>query len=230
MGIVPWGVLVHTDDSPRILRWAAVKRLEVATSRVRSFFGPAISSRVVVETERDRFIGAALGAVPLDGLAKHLDAYADEQSVPLGLDLEGTRAAEALEPGCEALFVAARAWLETARAAVQLDLPPAGYRKTSMRSSSPRTVEVLRTILRDRTPKSADPRAFAAVIAAEVRATDLVPDLVALTQCPHPVVAAVAKQAAHRLGAARARVGTLDEVAPFLFEGDRLRLDAWGRG
>src|SRR6185503_1994683 len=24
MGIVPWGVLVHTIDTPRILRWAAV--------------------------------------------------------------------------------------------------------------------------------------------------------------------------------------------------------------
>jgi hypothetical protein len=229
MGIVPWGILVHTDDAPRILRWAAVKRVDVATSRVRSFFGPAISSRVVVETERERFIGGTLGTVPLDGLAQHLDAYADEQAVPVALDLEGANAAEALEPGCETLFVAARAWLGTARAAAQLDLPPAGYRTAALPSATRRAVDVLRAILRDRMPKPADPRAFAAVIAAEVRATELIPDLTALTQCPHPVVAAVAKQAAHRLGAARARVGTLDEVAPFLFEGDRARLDAWGR-
>jgi hypothetical protein len=30
MGIVPWGVLVDNDDAPRILRWAAVKRVDIA--------------------------------------------------------------------------------------------------------------------------------------------------------------------------------------------------------
>jgi hypothetical protein len=60
-----------------------------------------------------------------------------------------------------------------------------------------------------------------------VHAIALVPELVQLTQCPHPLVAAFAKQAARKLGAARAKTGTLDEVAPFLFEGERARLDAW---
>ena len=92
---------------------------------------------------------------------------------------------------------------------------------------TPRAIEVLRRILRDRTPKAADPRAFAAVVAAELHARELVPELVALTQCPHPLVAAVARQAARKLGAACAQTGTLDEVAPFLFEADRARLDAW---
>jgi hypothetical protein len=147
----------------------------------------------------------------------------------VALDLEGIQPAEVLEPECEMLFVAARTWLETAQASAQLDLPPAGYRRAGARASSPRAVEVLRRVLRDRTPREADPRAFAAVIAAEVHALDLVPDLIALTQCPQPVVAAVARQAAHKLGAARARIGTLDEVTPFLFEGDRARLDVWGQ-
>jgi hypothetical protein len=228
MAIVPWGVLVHAD-APRILRWSAVRRLEVATSRARGLWSGALS-RVVVQTERDRFVGTTIGTPPLEGLVEHLDAYAEEQATPVALDLDGAQPGEALEPECESLFVAARAWLETARAATQLGLPPAGYRRASVRAPSPRAVEVLRRVLRDRTPKRADPRAFAAVIAAEVHATELVPDLVPLTQCPHPLVAAVAKQAAHKLGAARARVGTLDEVAPFLFEGDRKRLDAWARG
>lgn len=230
MGIVPWGVLVHADDSPRILRWAAVKRVDIFTSRIRGLWGVDVASRVVVETERESFVGATSGSPPLESLVAHLDAYADEQSAPVALDLEGARAAEILEPECETLFAAARAWLETAEATVQLDLPPAGYRRASAVVSSPRAVEVLRRVLRDRTTKAADPRAFAAVIAAELNAAPLIPDLIALTQCPHPVVAAVAKQAAHRLGAARARIGTLEEVAPFLFEGDRARLDAWGRG
>ena len=229
MGIVPWGVLVHTDDAPRILRWAAVKRIEIATSRVHGLWSPGVASRVAVETERERFVGATIGAVPLDRLVAHLDEYAEEQASPVALDLEGEHPAELLEPECETLFVAARVWLATRAAAVQLELPSGGYRRAAAPASSPRAIEVLRKILRDRTRKAADPRAFAAVLAAELHAKELVPELVALTQSPHPVVAAVAKQAAHKLGAARARIGTLDEVAPFLFDGDRARLDAWGR-
>ena len=98
-----------------------------------------------------------------------------------------------------------------------------------MPAASATAIDVLRRVLCDRTPKDADPRAFAAVIAAEVHAVEVAPELVTLTQCPHPVVAAVAKQAARRLGVARSRTGTLDEVAPFLHEGDRARLDAWAR-
>ena len=229
MGIVPWGVLVDTNDAPRILRWAAVKRIDVATSRARGLWSPGVASRVAVETERERFVGATNGAVPLERLMAHLDAYAAEQATPLALDLEGERAAEVLEPECETLFVAARVWLETRAAAVQLELPSGGYRRAAAPSASPRAVEVLGRTLRDRTAKQADPRAFAAVLAAELHADELVPDLVPLTQCPHPVVAAVAKQAAHKLGAARVWTGTLDEVAPFLFDGDRARLDAWAR-
>lgn len=65
------------------------------------------------------------------------------------------------------------------------------------------------------------------MIAAELGARALVPDLVALAQCPHVLVAAVARQAARRLGASRATTGTLDELAPFLFETDRERLEVW---
>jgi hypothetical protein len=238
MGIVPWGVLVHADEAPRVLRWAAVRRIEVVTSPARGLGGlswgwsggwsSTVSSRVVVETDHDRFTGSAIGAAPLERLIQHLGAYAEEQATPIALDLEGARAAEMLEPECEPLFGAARSWLETARAAVELDLPSAGYRRAAACASSPRAVEVLRRILRDRRPRAADPRAFAAVISAEVHASELAPDLVALTQCPHPLVAAVAKQAAIRLGVPRVRVGALDEVSPFLFEGDAARLEAWG--
>jgi len=218
MGIVPWGVLVEEEDGPRILRWAGVRRIDV-TSR-----------RVVVETAHDRFVGESVALVRLERLVEHLDAYAAEQSTPLALDLEGTdeaRALEAHEPCCEALLEAARGWLESASASTDLDLPPSGYRRASARAPSRRAVDELRRVLRDRTPKTADPRAFAAAIAAELNAVDVAPELVALVQCPHPIVAAVAKQAARKLGVARAKTGTLDEVAPFLHERDRATLDAW---
>jgi hypothetical protein len=85
-------------------------------------------------------------------------------------------------------------------------------------------------VLADRTPKPADPRAFAAVIAAELGARELTPELLALTQCPHPIVAAVARGAARKLGVSRTKTGTLDELGPFLWEGDRPCLEAWIRG
>ena len=231
MAIVPWGVLVETDESPRILRWAAVRRLAVATSRPKSLLaGAALSSRVVIETDHDRFVGEAIGAVGLDRLVEHVDAYATEQATPLALALEDSgdlEALDAIEPGCEMLLAAVRDWLVTAGAVVQLGLAPGGYRRAGSPAPTPRAIEVLRRILRDRTPKPADPRAFAAFAAAEIRASELVPELIALTQCPHPMVAAVARQAARKLGAPRARTGTLDELAPFLFEVDRSKLEAY---
>jgi len=233
MAIVPWGVLVHALESPRILRWPAVRRVGVETSRAHHLLsGVAISSRVVIETERERFVGETVGAVALDRLVDHLDAYADEQCAQVALDLSGDHGGASLdadEPGFEPLLAAARDWLATAGAVVRLGLAPAGYRRTGHLAPTPAAIEVLREVLGDRTPRAADPRAFAAVIAAELRAVALVPSLVALTQCPHPLVAAVAKQAARKLGATGARTGTLDEVAPFLLGTDAVGLEAWTR-
>jgi hypothetical protein len=233
MAIVPWGILVDTDDAPRILRWAAVRRIGVETStrRPHGLLGVTTrASRVVVETEHDRFLGEAVGVVTLERLVENFGAYAHEQSSPLALDLEGSEdGLEVQEPSCEALLDVARGWLESAGAATSLALAPAGYRRTSAHAATAAAVDVLRRVLRDRTPKPADPRAFAAVVAAELNAKELAPELVALTQRPHPLVAAVARQAARKLGVPKARTGTLDEVAPFLWEGDRARLDAWIR-
>lgn len=227
MAIVPWGVLVHADESPRILRWSAVRRIEVALPRSRSLLAGARSSLVVVETDHDRFVGESIGRAPLERLVEHLEAYAREQSTPVALDLDGERPAEVLEPELEVLFGAARGWLDTAAAAATLALPAAGYRRAGCQIATERAIEVLRRVLSDRTPRAADPRAFAAVVAAELEARELAPELVALTQCPHPLVAAVAKQAARKLGASRTKTGTLEEVAPFLWEADRARLEAW---
>jgi hypothetical protein len=233
MAIVPWGVLVDpvgADAQPRILHWPAVRNIDVASPGAgRYLSAPAASTRVVVETERERFVGEAVGTVRLEGLVTHLDAYASEQSTAIALDLEGEGDdLDAFEPSCEVLIGSAKHFLDSASASRTLELPPAGYRNACAAAASPRAVDVLRRVLRDRTKKRADPRAFAAVLAAEVHAEELAPELVALTQCPHPLVAAVAKQAARKLGAPRSRTGSLDEVAPFLtWPSDRACLEAW---
>lgn len=235
MAIVPWGVLVEMVESPRVLRWAAVRKVEIETSRARRLLeGTALSSRVVIVTDQDRFVGGAVGAVPLERLVAHLEAYANEQATPVALHLHGGddagEALEATEPGFEMLVATAREWLASANAVAELGLAPLDYRRASALAPTARAVEVLGRVLRDRTPKGADPRAFAAVVTAELRASELLPDLMAIAQSPHPLLAAVARQAARKLGAPRAKTGTLDEVSPFLFEADRARLEAWAVG
>ncbi len=245
MAVVPWGVLVDRDETPRILRWAAVKRVDVVPA-VKTLFARRKASRVVVETSHERFEGEARGAAPLERLVTHLEAYALEQAAPIALGLEplatasleeGDRPSSPLvasnvvvdpdEPFFEPLLGAAREFLRTANANAMLGLASSDYRHTSHRSATPSAVELLRRVLAARRRTAADARAFAAVLAAELGAVALRPELVALTQSPHPFVAAVAKQAARKLGVQRARTGTLDEVAPFLWEADRGRLEAW---
>lgn len=233
MGIVPWGVLVDADDGPRILRWSALRSVDVRVSKAPRILTKGWpSSRVVVETEQDRWVGQAIGTVPLAQLVEHLAAYAHEQATPLALDLRGEGdgpVLETSEPCVEALIAVARAWISSAEGIGELGLPALDYRRPSALAPSPRALEVLRGVLRDRTPKVADPRAFAAVVAAEIHAAELAPELCALTLCPHPLVAAVAKQAARKLDVPRPKVGLLEENAPFLFETDCERLEVWIR-
>jgi len=230
IAIVPWGILVESEDSSRILRWAAVERVHLSLHFGRDGGTPtAKDSFVTVETTgRESFTGRAFGAVALERLVVHLEAYAREAAHRVALDLDGAQPGEGPdEPEFEPILLAAQAWVQSAGASKVLALPPAGYRWPS-RTLSRRTVEVLREVLRDRTPRMVDPRPFAAVVAVELGVRELAEDLVALVQSPHPLIAAVAKVAARKLGVARSRVGALDEVAPFLLGRDLEALNAWG--
>ena len=232
MAIVPWGVLVDPDDKYRVLRWPAIKAVSVDMIHANdSGSTSTLWSLVTVETETECFRGRAPGAVPLERLVAHFAAYAAEASHIASLDLAGDEPGEGpLEPEFEPLLESARAYVVGAPASARLDLPPGGYRTATTSAPSPLAVDTLRALLRDRAPKQVDPRAFAAVLAAELRATALADDLIPLVQCPHPLIAAVAKAAAHKLGVATSRTGTLDEVAPFLMERDVVALTAWERG
>jgi hypothetical protein len=232
MAIVPWGVLIESEERTRVLHWPGIKKVQIdmvhgrdqGTSTTRMSF-------VTIDTATERLAGRAFGGVSLERLVVHLEAYAEEASHRIGLDLDGEVAGEGpSEPDCEVLLSAVRSWLESAPASFRLELPSAGYRRASARGTSPSAIETLRTILRDRTGRAVDPRPFAAVVAAELNATELADELVELVQCPHPLVAAVAKIAARRLGVAKARAGTLEEVEPFLRRRDAETLSAWLAG
>lgn len=225
--LVPWGVLVE-DDSPRVLRWAAVRSLHVHTMYGRDAATPStLWSYVTMRTEHELFAGRTPGAAPLDRLLAHLEAYASEQNHAVALDLDGERAsADLLEPEFERILAAALEMLLSEPSSHRLGLETS-YRSTGPRAASHATVASLREILRDRREHPLDRRPLASVVAAELGLREVVPELVALVQSPHPMVAATAKAAALRLGAAHSRVGGIDEVAPFLPQEDVDALRAW---
>jgi hypothetical protein len=228
MAIVPWGILVQPDLAPRVLRWAAVKNVHV--DMIHGTDGATSStlwSVVTIETDHERLAGRAPGAVAIDRLVAHVGAYAEEQAQAVALDLEGRRGAEGpFEPVFEPLLSAARAAIVGAGPDSSRLRLPAGYRRTA-ETASPETEAALRRVISDRVPRSPDPRALAAILAAELGVRALAGELVSLVQSPHPVVAAVAKVAAHKLGVAGARVGAVSEVAAFLHELDVAALSAW---
>ncbi len=228
LALVPWGLLVDAHEAPRALLWSAVRSVRVRMAHTRDGGNTStLASFVTVETHREVFHGRTLGAAPLERLEAHLEAYAEEQATPLAFDLDGHEVADVTEPDCERLLTSARSWVDSADAHRRLGLHGASYRRASSRAPTTRALEVLRACLRSEPRAPADARAFAAVIAAELGATALIDDLLELVQSPHPLLAAVAKQAALHLGAPSSRAGSLEEVAPFLHTEDELALRAW---
>jgi hypothetical protein len=229
LAIVPWGVLVDAHDRSRALHWAGIDRVHTDVIYGRDSGTPTTRySRVTIETSHERLVGRAEGAVSLERLLIHLGAYAQEASHRVALDLDGETSAEGpTESSFEPLLSSVRAYVGSGIGSGRLDLPALSYREPGAPAGSPRAIEVLRAVLRDRTAREVDPRAFAAVVAAEIHAVELIDDLVDLVQSPHPVLAAVAKVAAGKLGVARARVGALDEVEPFLTRRDVEALSRW---
>jgi len=229
IAIAPWGVIVEYHDRSRILRWPGVKRVQVEAVHGRDSGTPHTRYSVVtIETERERFVGRAPGTVPLERLTVHLADYAREASHRIALDLDGARSGEGpSEPDAELVLSAARAYLASSDASQRLSLPLGGYRKARTGGAGPRAAAELARVLRDRTARAVDPRPFAAALAVELDAKEVADDLVELVQSPLPLLAAIAKVAATKLGVAKARVGTLEEVEPFLLGRDALALAAW---
>lgn len=233
LGFTPWGLLVEDErselDAQRVLRWAAIERIHLEMIYGRDLHTPStLFSNVVVDTPHERFAARARGAVPLESVLVHLEAYAREQAHVVALDLDGTREGDGpFEPDFEPLLSSALESMDSAPSSHRLGLPSAGYRRASARAASSTTVALLRSVLRDRSSKRVDPRPLAAVLAAELRATEVSDDLMELTSSPHPLLAAVARAAALKLGAHATKVGAIEEVAPFLHPADVEHVTRW---
>ena len=163
----------------------------------------------ICECPPKRPINCALQRSIRLGLLANLAAYTREASAKVALDLDGEHVGEGpLEPDVGPLLAAADEVLHAPPASARLSVPHAGYRGVAIRGASPDTVVELRRVLRDRTARDPDPRPLACALAALLNARALVPDLLALVQSPHPVVAAVARAAAQRLGEMEISDGT----------------------
>ena len=218
MAIVPWGVLVHVDPGPRILRWAAVRAVRVDLVCEMDHATPSTPWSVVrIDTDRESFAGRARGSVSLERLEAHLEHYAAEAARPIALDLDGTMPLDApLEPSFELLLAEARRMLHGGDLFERISIPPASYRETHGTAPSEEAVSLLQKTLLESSDAPADPRPLACVLAAEIGATELSPVVLALTTSPHPLVAAVARAAAVRLGIDLRRAGSLDELGEFV--------------
>ncbi len=231
MGITPWGVVVTLATSTRVLRWAAVRGITVERVHEMDNATPSIRwSVVTVRTEREAYCGRTAGTVSLERLEANLHAYADEAARPPALDLEGLRPiARMAEPAFEQILAAARRRLTTGELLGGRAGSPSGYRRHGSNASR-HDGSVLVDILSAAVETEADPRALAAVLAAETGVRDAAAALERLAASPHPLVACVARAAALRLGGARAAVGALDEVGEFLAEEDLALIEAWAIG
>jgi hypothetical protein len=233
MAIVPWGVIVDLRNDPRILHWPAVRNIEVDVKHTLEGGTPSIVSSVVtVRTEREAFSGYAHGAVGLETLMANVEAYAQEASRFVSVDLDGHDALGDGEPVpvAAALLHQAQELCSTGRGATELALPPGGYRVAMASKSSPETLALLGRVLDGDVPGGADPRPLAALIVALLDAKVLAPALVRLANRPHPLVAAVARASAMRLGVPPAKAGSLDEVSEFLLDEDRDVLEQFAAG
>jgi len=228
MAIVPWGVIVNPDVEPWVLRWPAVRGVRVQVEHEMQGGTPVVlDTRVTIAGPRGLLVGRAPGALGLEDLTVNLKAYRDEATRGVAVDLEGDLTLDVTEPVVGELLQRAHELLRTSRGAALLALPPGGYRSAASIAATPETTSILRRILAAQPDGEADARPLAAILAALVGARGLMRELYALVNAPHPVVAAVARAAALRLGAPQRRAGAIDEVAAFLFEEDREGLERW---
>lgn len=233
MAIVPWGVLIQPDEEQevRVLRWSGVRAVSVDSFHTSDATGSTGTSWsfVTVETQNERLLGRAVGHAPLERLVAHLQSYARESALPVALGFEGeARGGElGFEPVARALLGSVRSYLETSDSVETLSLRAGTYRKLSSWSASRATLDLLSELLRRPPREELDRRAFCAIVAGELGAQELIPELLRLVTTPHPLTAAAAKAAAMRLGVEPTKTGTLDEVASFLHAEDVLALEAW---
>jgi hypothetical protein len=231
VAIVPWGIVLEPDGVADALPWPRIR--EVSYQRFESVQREAGSKDTISIAIMlfDTDLGLVQAQAEDGEWVTSVDAFAPRfaRSVQRGpsADLAGT---EPLETGgmptSLALLRRAESILASADGRASLGLEAGDYRTVSSRIAGPETRAVLRAALWDGKARL-DPGAMAAVLIAELRITDLLQDLLRLILSPTPLLAAVARAAALRLGASRVAAGSLDELELFLPAQELNELKRW---
>jgi hypothetical protein len=229
IAIVPWGVLLHSDVEPRVLRWQAVTSLDVEYVETMAHGVPSIRwSLVTLCTERESFVGRASGYVALERLEAHLAHYAEESSRPVALDLGGAESVvSGFEPVFERLLGSARHLVRSPKTAAAVGLSCDGYRGATMPRLSERGVGQLLEWVQRPGEGVADRRPLLAVLLGELHVRAASSALLRLVTSPHPFLAATARAALLRLGMDVQRVGALDELSEFVPTAELGQIQAW---
>ncbi len=229
LAIVPWGVLVHSEPVPRMLRWAAVRSIKVDFIHEMDHATPSTRwSLVTIRTDRETLGGRAPGQISLERLEAYFPRYAEEAARPAALDLDGNCALdEWLQPNFELLLAEARRLICSGELTDRLGLMPRSYREPRPARPSADALERLEEVLRGAPESAADPRPLAALIAAELGASELLALLRDLTTSPHPLLAAIARASALRLGADVKRIGAVEELSDFVPSRELEQMQSW---
>jgi hypothetical protein len=229
IAIVPWGIVLDPDRAPVPVPWSGVqeitytlvqrdKRNQPERLRLAIMTFHMGDTRLRASAEEGEWVTAA---------AELFRKLARAAEHPPAADLAGKDPLDVAElPAPLALLRRAEAILESAQGRMDLGLDAGNYRSTSSRTVGPETRDLLRKALWNGKPRL-DPGPLAAVLIAQLRITELLPDVLSLIMSPSPLLAATARAAALRLGASRIAAGSFDEVALFAPARDLSELRAW---
>ncbi|MDC0745362.1 hypothetical protein [Polyangium mundeleinium] len=226
MRIEPWGFVLDPEGLEEVLPWPRISSLRHHTvilseqSTVDMFF-------VEVDGETHRAVCPA--SPPLAVLPVAFPGYVAAAKRPVALDLDGAMSIEGTQATFAELLGRARRMLESPDGTTQLGMPAAGYRGVASRTPGHETASILRGALVGHR-RAVDEGPLAAMLAAMLGTRELLREVLTLCMSPSPLVAAVGKAAALRLGAAPMQPGAVDEVLPFLPEDEVRAIERFAQG
>lgn len=230
VSLVPWGLVLEPDKAPAPLPWKEVQSIKYAlVSRDRREDSDATKMAIVVFELRDgrRVQASAEEGEWLVSVSELHGKLAAAAKAPPAADLQGAARLETGGlPATLALLRRADAILDSAEGRASLGLEMGGYRTTLVRAAGEETRRVLHAAMWNGEAKI-DPGPLALILAAKLHATVLLPHVLELILSPSPLLAAIARAAAVRLGATLMSAGSLDETRLFTSAVDRAELEMW---
>ncbi len=230
ISIVPWGLIIDPDKAPRAAPWhniTTIKYSLVSRDRSRDNELPKLAIVVVELLDGKRLQASAEEGEWLVSVTELHGKLAVSARRPPAGSLDGKQALVQDDiPTSLSLLRRADAILDSAEGRSSLGLETGGYRNTSSRIASEDTLRILKNALwQANSPYDTGP--LAAILAAKLSAHTLLQDILKLILSPSPMLAAVCRASAVKLGASLMTAGSLEETRFFVAAADRAELSLW---